>query len=118
MNKAELAARIAEKCNLAKKQVEDMIDCLVDTIIEELKVDREVTITGFGTFSSFVRKEREGVNPQKPSEKIHIRPTKVARFKAGKTLKDAMKSSQTRYEASKPAEASKPLVTTTDINQK
>jgi DNA-binding protein HU-beta len=91
MNKAELSAVLAEKCNVSKKQAEDMIDCLVDTVIAELKSEKEVTITGFGTFSSFIRKAREGVNPQKPSEKIHINPTKVARFKPGKTLKDAMK---------------------------
>lgn len=94
MNKAELSAVIAEKCKVTKKQAEDILDCLVATITKELKNDNEVTITGFGTFSSFVRKAREGVNPQKPSEKINIPPTKVARFKAGKTLKDAMKDSQ------------------------
>jgi DNA-binding protein HU-beta len=93
MNKAELSAVLADKCNMTKKQGEDMIDCLVETIMRELKNDHEVTITGFGTFSSFTRKAREGVNPQRPSEKINIAPTKVARFKAGKTLKDAMKES-------------------------
>ena len=94
MNKAELAAVIADKCNVTKKQAEDMLDCFTSTTIKELQNDHEVTLTGFGTFSSFVRKAREGVNPQNPKEKIHIAPTKVAKFKAGKTLKDAMKSSQ------------------------
>lgn len=101
MNKAELAAVLADKCNLTKKQTEEMIDCMVDTIVKKLQSNEEVTITGFGTFSSFVRKAREGVNPQNPSEKIQIAPTKVARFKPGKTLKDAMKESQT---ASQPEE--------------
>ena len=110
MNKVELAAVIAEKCKVTKKQSEDMIDCLVDTVMAELKNDREVTITGFGTFSSFVRKEREGVNPQKPAEKIHINPTKVARFKAGKTLKDAMKSAQHKVAAAPSSPTPTPTV--------
>ena len=94
MNKAGLATVISDKIGVTKKQAEEMLDCLVDTIIGELKNDHEVTITGFGTFSSFVRKGREGVNPQNPAMKININPTKVARFKAGSTLKGAMKVSQ------------------------
>lgn len=94
MNKAELAAVIADKANVNKKQAEDMIQSFVDTVITELSAARDVTIAGFGTFSSFVRKAREGVNPQNISEKIHIGPTKVAKFKAGSTLKGAMKASQ------------------------
>ncbi len=91
MNKAALSASIADKVGVTKKQAEEMLDAMVDVIIKELKNDGEVTITGFGSFSSFTRKGREGVNPQNPSEKIQINPTKVARFKPGSTLKLAMK---------------------------
>jgi len=92
MNKAALSASIADKVGVTKKQAEEMIDVMVGIIIKELQTDNEVTITGFGSFSSFIRKGREGVNPQNPSEKIQISPTKVARFKPGSTLKTAMKS--------------------------
>lgn len=91
MNKAALSAAIADKVGITKKQAEEMLDAMVDIIIKGLKNDQEVTITGFGSFSSFVRKGREGVNPQNPAEKIQINPTKVARFKPGSTLKQAMK---------------------------
>lgn len=94
MNKAELAAVLADKCGVTKKQAEDMLDCLTLTIINTIKVGGEVTLTGFGTFSARVRKGREGVNPQKPTESITIPPTKVVKFKAGKTLKDELKASQ------------------------
>jgi len=93
MNKAELAAIIADKCGVTKKQAEDMIECFVNTVTSTLKADGEVVLTGFGTFSSKVRKGRTGVNPQNPSQKIQIPPTKVAKFKAGKALKDALKAS-------------------------
>lgn len=99
MNKAELAGIISSKCGVNRKQAEDSLDCLVDTIVDTIKTGGEVTLTGFGTFSARVRKGREGVNPQRPSEKITINPTKVVKFKAGKTLKDALKASQNQTPA-------------------
>ncbi|HCC23404.1 TPA: hypothetical protein DF272_04500 [Candidatus Falkowbacteria bacterium] len=95
MNKAGLASAIADKVGVTKKQAEEMLDAMVDIVIRQLQKNDEVTITGFGSFSSFIRKGREGVNPQKPAEKIDISPTKVARFKPGSTLKKAMKEAQT-----------------------
>ncbi len=93
MNKANLIEKIANKTGVSKKQAEDMLDTMVDTIIEELKAGREVTITGFGTFLARTRHARGGVNPQNPSERIQIPEVTVAKFKTGKTLKDALKAS-------------------------
>ncbi|HLA26056.1 MAG TPA: HU family DNA-binding protein, partial [Patescibacteria group bacterium] len=61
-------------------------------ITSTIKSGGEVTITGFGTFSSKRREARMGVNPQKPQEKIQIPAVTVPKFKAGKTLKDALKN--------------------------
>ena len=94
MNKVELAALISDKCGVTKKQAEDMLELMTETIVNTIKTGGEVTLTGFGTFSARVRKGREGVNPQNPSQKITNNPTKVVKFKAGKTLKDALKASQ------------------------
>lgn len=94
MNKAELAAVLSDKVGITKKQAEDFLDGLTSTITDTIKGGSEVTLTGFGTFSARIRKGREGVNPQNPSEPITIPPTKVVKFKAGKTLKDALKASQ------------------------
>ncbi len=92
MNKAQLIDKIYHGINgLNKKQAEKMLKILTTTIIEELKSDRQVTITGFGTFLSRVRYARGGVNPQKPSERITIPAVKVAKFKTGYHLKQALK---------------------------
>lgn len=91
MNKASLIENIAEKASVNKKQAENMLESLVEIIISELKADNEVTITGFGTFLARTRHARGGVNPQNPSERIEIPAVKVAKFKTGKTLKDALK---------------------------
>lgn len=91
MNKVALAEIIAEKCNVSKKQAEEMLECYTDTVTATLKAAGEVTIAGFGTFSAKKRAGRVGVNPQRPTEKIQIPPVTVPKFKAGKTLKDALK---------------------------
>ncbi|MFA5197648.1 MAG: HU family DNA-binding protein [Patescibacteria group bacterium] len=91
MNKAGLIEKIAEEVAVTKKQAEDMIETLVRIIVDELKAGGEVTITGFGTFMAKTRHARGGVNPQKPSERIKIPEVKVAKFKTGKNLKDALK---------------------------
>jgi len=92
MNKAQLIDKLYHEVEgLNKKQAEKMLDVLTDTIIEELKSDREVTITGFGTFLSRVRYSRGGVNPQNPKERITIPAVKVAKFKTGYNLKQALK---------------------------
>lgn len=91
MNKASLIERIAAESAVSKKDSEKMLDSLVKIIISELKVGNEVTITGFGTFLSRTRHARGGVNPQNPSERIEIPEVTVAKFKTGKTLKDALK---------------------------
>ncbi len=91
MNKAGLIERIAAEAAVTKKQGEDMLESLVKIIISELKAGNEVTITGFGTFLARTRHARGGVNPQNPTERIQIPEVTVAKFKTGKTLKDALK---------------------------
>ncbi len=95
MNKAQLIDKIYHDVEgLNKKQAEKMIDVFTDTVISELKNDRELTIAGFGTFLARVRYARGGVNPQKPNERITIPEVKVAKFKTGYNLKQALKGNR------------------------
>jgi len=50
-----------------------------------------VTIPGFGKFSARDRAARTGVNPQNPSQKVHIPAAQVPKFSAGSALKAAVK---------------------------
>lgn len=50
----------------------------------------KVQLIGFGTFSVSERAAREGINPS-TKEKIKIEAKKVAKFKAGAELADALK---------------------------
>lgn len=91
MNKAELAAKLSERVGITKKQAEDLLEAFVDITIQTLKGGGEIVLAGFGAFSARQRKGRIGVHPRKPTEKITVPPVVVAKFKAGKNLKDALK---------------------------
>lgn len=93
MNKATLIETVATKAQVTKTQAEAVIDSLLIIIMDTIKAGGEVTLTGFGTFSARVRKGREGINPRTKSG-ITIPPVKVAKFKAGKVLKETLKASQ------------------------
>jgi len=92
MNKADLAQALSEKMNISKKEAEDMINNMLDITTATLKRGEEVVLTGFGAFSAKKRAPRVGVNPQNPSIKINIPAVTVPKFKAGKALKDALRS--------------------------
>lgn len=90
MNKTELIDKIAVKANLTKADSRKALDAALEAIKEALAADDKVALIGFGTFSVSVRAAREGVNPRK-NEKIFIPEKKVAKFKAGAELADALK---------------------------
>ena len=91
MNKADLISSISNTSGVSRKDVENVLDVLEETIKETIKGGDDVTLTGFGTFSARQRSARMGVNPQNPSEKIQIPAVIVPKFKAGKALKDYLK---------------------------
>jgi len=91
MNKAQLIETVSIKAGVSKKEAEDVLQAFEDVVIERLKQGKEVTLTGFGTFSARTRNARMGVNPQNPKERIQIPTVVVPKFKAGKTLKDSLK---------------------------
>lgn len=102
MNKIELAEKMSEKLGVTKKQAEDMLNAFEEVVTQTLQAGGEVTLTGFGTFMSKKREARMGVNPQHPGEKIQIPAVTVPKFKAGKSLKDALKSSMNANAAPAP----------------
>ena len=92
MNKAQLIERLSKQVDgVSRKQAEQFLNALTSTLTSELKEGREVTITGFGTFLSRVRYARGGVNPQNPTQRIIIPEVRVAKFKTGYNLKQALK---------------------------
>ena len=89
MNKTELIAAVAEKVGMSKKDVDAVVNAVIDTIVEEVAKEEKVQIVGFGTFEVRSRSERQGRDPRTNSP-ITIPASKVPAFKAGKAFKDAM----------------------------
>lgn len=90
MNKQAVVDAVADKTGLSKKDSEMAVAAVLEIITDELQGRGTVAFTGFGTFSTSDRKARQGVNPA-TGEKIQIAATTVPKFKAGKSLKDAVK---------------------------
>jgi DNA-binding protein HU-beta len=90
MNKDALVAEIAAKTELSKKDVEAVIDNMVDVVTKSLQGGNKVTLTGFGTFKVSKRAAREGINPQTKA-KLQIPAMTVPKFTAGKALKEAVR---------------------------
>lgn len=91
MNKTELIEAVASKSGLSKKDTENTINAFTSIITDTLADGNKVSITGFGTFDVIERAARTGRNPQ-TGETIQIAASKSPKFKAGKALKDAVKS--------------------------
>jgi DNA-binding protein HU-beta len=89
VNKTELIDAIATAADLPKASAGRALDAMLDSITNELKMGEQVALVGFGTFSVKNRNARSGRNPQTGAA-IEIKASKVAGFKPGKGLKDAL----------------------------
>lgn len=89
MNKAQLIEVIAGK-TATKKEAQDLVETMWDTIKGSLKKQEDVAISGFGTFKVKQTKARAGRNP-KTGETIQIPAKKKVAFKASKELKSILK---------------------------
>lgn len=90
MNKKELIQTIAEITGDSQTKTGEVLDATLKVIQDELANGGHVAIQGFGRFETRDRKARKGTNPQ-TGKSIDIPATTVPAFRAGKTLKDAVK---------------------------
>lgn len=89
MNKTELINKIAEGAGISKADAKKALDATVDSIKEALVAGDKIQLIGFGTFAVSERPAHEGINPATKA-KIQIPAKKVAKFKAGAELTDAL----------------------------
>ena len=89
MNKTELIAAVAEKTAMSKKDSEKAVSALFDAVTEALANGEKVQLVGFGTFEVKERAAHMGRNPR-TKEAMEIPASRVAGFKVGKALKDAV----------------------------
>ena len=89
MNKTELIEAIAAGAGLSKADAKKALDATVAAVKETLVKGDKIQLVGFGTFSVAERPAREGRNPSTGAT-ITIPAKKVAKFKAGAELADAL----------------------------
>ena len=90
MKKTELIEKIAVGAELSKADAKKALEATIEAIKNALVDGDKIQLIGFGTFSVSERPAREGINPA-TKEKITIAAKKVAKFKAGAELADAIK---------------------------
>ena len=89
MNKRDLIAKIVKDTGVSQRLATKMVATALATITRSLEKNQAVTLVGFGTFKTTVRKARTGRNPLTGGT-IKIPRRKVVRFSAGKALKTAI----------------------------
>ena len=91
MTKAELIEAVLGKVsNLTRKEAANSVDVVFDTMKETLGRGESIKISAFGNFVVRDKQARKGRNPQ-TGKAIKIPARKVARFKPGSKLADAVK---------------------------
>ena len=89
MNRQDLVKRIAKDNRVSKALASRMVATTFAAIARSLKKGDAVTLVGFGTFKTAVRKARTGRNPLTGGA-IRIPRRKTVRFSAGKALKTTL----------------------------
>ncbi|MDB3893689.1 HU family DNA-binding protein [Candidatus Thioglobus sp.] len=89
MNKSELIEAIATAADLTKADAGKAFNAMTGAITGAMASGDGVQLTGFGSFLVRDRAARTGRNPQTGAT-IQIKASKVAAFKAGKALKEAV----------------------------
>ena len=87
MNKDDLIGKVAEGVGISKSEAGKAVDAVFSNITGALKSGNDVRLVGFGTFLVSRRQASTGRNPR-TGESIQIPAKNVAKFRAGKSLKD------------------------------
>jgi len=87
MTKATVAAKVADRTGMSRKDTMDAIEIFLEAVKEALKEQRRVSLVGFGTFFIKEKNARNGRNPR-TGDKIQIPPKLVASFKPGKAFRE------------------------------
>ncbi len=90
MTKQEFVDQVASKSGLSRRDAGKAVDAVLDSITDTLKQGQDVTFTGFGKFSVASRAARTGVNPR-TGQKLTIAASRVPKFSAGSSLKQAVR---------------------------
>lgn len=87
MTKADLVEKVSREAEMTKKDAEQLVEIIFDSIVGSLNKGEKIELRGFGSFRVRERNARKGRNP-KTGEAVDIPAKRVAYFKPGKELKE------------------------------
>ena len=91
MNKNDLAVQMVKDSGITKVDALKIIDSFIDVVTDELNNDNgKLTLVGFGTFKTSMKKNKKGRNPRTGAE-IIIPKKRAVKFVPGKKLKELVK---------------------------
>jgi len=91
LTKKDLINSVYMQIGFSKNISENLINDFLTTILHNLKKEKKIKLSKFGTFSIRAKKSRIGRNPKTKEQKI-ISDRDVVLFKASKEFKDLVNS--------------------------
>jgi integration host factor subunit alpha len=91
LTKKDLINSVYMQIGFSKSISENLIDDFLSTIVENLKIEKKLKLSKFGTFSVRSKKSRIGRNPKTKEQKM-ISNRNVVLFKPSKLFKDLVNS--------------------------
>ena len=91
LTKKDLINSVYMQIGFSKNISENLIDDFLSTVMKNLKIEKKLKLSKFGTFTIRSKKSRIGRNPKTKEQKI-ISNRDVVLFKASKEFKDLVNS--------------------------
>ena len=91
LNKPEFVTLLAERCEVTKKDAEEMYDDVFGTLADVIAGGEEVAIPGLGRVKITDRPARTARNP-KTGDTVEVPAKKAPKFQFAKNIKEAVAS--------------------------
>ena len=91
LTKKDIINSIYMQLGFSKKVLESILDDMLNIILHNIKQNKKIKISNFGTFELRYKKQREGRNPKTKEIKI-ITARNVILFKPSKYLREFINS--------------------------
>lgn len=92
MTKAELIEEVSRVVEMTRKDSEEIVETIFDSIVGSLQKGEKIEIRGFGSFRTRQRQPRVGRNP-KTGTRVEVPSKRIPYFKPSKELRDMVNHS-------------------------
>jgi integration host factor subunit beta len=106
MTKAELIEEVSKVVEMTRKDSEEIVETIFDSIVGSLHKGEKIEIRGFGSFRTRQRQPRVGRNP-KTGTRVEVPSKRIPYFKPSKELRDLVNQSAQSAATSTSAEAAR-----------